>query len=79
MSLMPPMNFLPLLSAFQRRSSFPFISSSRIAPCSMSTQASRKVLCFVSARPLWPQPSVWFSTVAVVPSHFESVFDVQAT
>src|SRR5215831_13617559 len=71
---MPPTNFLPLLSVSHRRSCFPVISSSKIAPGS-SVHASRKVFCFVSAKPLWPQPGVLFNTVVVLPSHFDSVFE----
>src|SRR5215471_14303080 len=77
-SFIPPTNLLPLLSVSQRRNCFPFMSSSMIAPGS-SVQASRNVLVFVSARPLCPQPLVSFNTVLVLPSHFESVFETQAT
>src|ERR1700719_2238128 len=77
-SLMPPSNGLPFLSASQRRNCLPVISSSRMAPCS-SVHARRNVFRFVSANPLWPQPGVWFNTVVVLPYHFESVFETQPT
>ena len=46
----------------------------RIAPCS-SSQANRKVFCFVTANPLCPQPGVLFSTVVFLPSHFDKVLE----
>src|SRR5438046_8568907 len=77
-SFMPPSNFLPLLSASHRRSCLPVMSSSRMAPGSF-VHARRKVFLFVSANPLWPQPGVLFNTVAFLPSHFDSVLEIQPT
>src|SRR5580693_8123847 len=77
-SLMPPSNLLPRSSASHRRNCLPDRSTSRIAPCS-AVHASRRFLFLVRAKPLWLQPGSELSTVTVLPSHFESVFDTQPT
>src|ERR1700722_779076 len=77
-SLMPPSNLLPRSSVSHRRNCLPDRSTSRIAPCS-AVHASRRFLSLVRARPLWLQPGSELSTVTVLPSHFDIVFDTQPT
>src|ERR1700722_3837359 len=77
-SLMPPSNLLPRSSVSHRRNCLPDRSTARIAPCS-AVHASRRLLFLVRAKPLWLQPGSELSTVTVLPSHFDILFDNQPT